>query len=284
MVVPARDAAATLPAQLEALARQDYGGEWELVVADGGSIDATRAVAARHLRALPDGRLIDASGTTRNGASRGRNRGAAAARGDFLAFCDADDVASPGWLSAMALGAREGDVVAGRLDVQTLNPPELRSWHDTPPWERERPIHRFLPCASSGNCGVWADVFAALGGFDENELGAEDKDFAWRAQLARHRLHVARDAVVAYRYRTGLAATARQYFEWGAANARLFRDFRGAGMLRTSVRDAIRAWAWTLYSLPTLPWSPVRRGRWVALTAQRMGHVVGSVRRRVLFL
>jgi glycosyltransferase involved in cell wall biosynthesis len=283
VVMPVRDAAPTVVEQLDALARQDYRGAWELVVADSGSLDGTREIVAGRLRTMRASRLVDAGGPGGNGASRARNRGAAVAHGDLLAFCDADDVVSPGWLSAIARGARHGHIVAGRLDLATLNPPALRSWHDRPAWQRERPIHRFLPFASSANCAMWADVFRAMGGFDEQNPGAEDRDLAWRAQLAGYRLHFADDAVIAYRYRSGLRATARQRYRWGKADVRLFRDFAGAGMLRTALGDALRGWAWTIYSIPTLPWSARQRGRWAVRTAQRLGHVVGSIRERVVF-
>jgi glycosyltransferase involved in cell wall biosynthesis len=284
VIVPARDAAATIAEQLAALARQDYSGPWEVVVADSGSRDGTRAIAAQRLSKLVSGRLIDAAGTSPNGASRARNLGATAAGGDLLAFCDADDVVSSGWLSAIASAAREADIVAGPLEVESLNPPGLRLWHETPRWEHRRPLHRFLPCASSANCAVWRDVFDALGGFDESGPGAEDKDFAWRAQLAGYRVRAAPEAVVAYRYRSGLAAGARQHYVWGLSNARLFRDFGAAGLERTRLVDALHAWAWTVYSVPALPWSPVQRGRWVLRTAQRVGQLVGSVRHRVVYL
>jgi hypothetical protein len=88
---------------------------------------------------------------------------------------------------------------------------------------------------------------------------------------------------VAYRYRDRHAAAARQHYEWGKANARLYRDFRAAGMPRTRLRDAAWAWGWSLASLPLLPVSDPLRGRWVLRTAQRLGHAVGSVRKGVAF-
>jgi glycosyltransferase involved in cell wall biosynthesis len=283
VIVPARGLPPALGAQLDALAGQDFEGEWELLVAaDSASIERVAKTVREHLDQRR-GKVIDA-GPAPN-ASQARNRGAAAAQGDFLAFCDADDVVRSDWVTALAAGARRGDLVAGRLEVESLNAGPVRQWHDTPPWELARRRRSgFLPCASTANLGVWAEAFHALGGFDEHQATGEDKDFSWRAQLASYRLHFASEAVTAYRHRPGLIATARQHYAWGQGWARLYRSFAERGMSRCGPRDALRAWTWSLYTLPTLVWSSAQRGRWVARTALRAGHLAGSLRYRVVFL
>jgi glycosyltransferase involved in cell wall biosynthesis len=274
VVMPALDAAGTIGAQLDALADQDFPGAWELVLADCGSTDGTT-------RALNDSRMehrvIDASGRGRNRAARARNLGVGVAAGDLLAFCDADDVVAPGWLSAIAAAAQDADLVAGTLDVQALNAAPVHAPR------RPAPIHTFLPSLSTANCAIWAEVFAALGGFDEDHPGAEDRDLAWRAQLRGYTLGIAPDAVVAYRYRRTLRETMRQRFRWGLADARLYRDFAPHGMARTAMREAAGGWLWAIATIPLLPWSELRRQRWAVQAPQQAGHVVGSIRQRVLY-
>lgn len=89
VVIPALDAAATLPATLSALS----GHSAELVVVDGGSADATAAVAAAH-----GARVVT--------APRGRGgqiaAGIAAARRPWLLVWHADTVPGPGWVGAAA--------------------------------------------------------------------------------------------------------------------------------------------------------------------------------------
>jgi glycosyltransferase involved in cell wall biosynthesis len=279
VVLPVRDAARTVCEQIDALAVQDHRGPWELIVVDGGSRDDSMVRVRARLRRFPRARVVDGRGDARNGASLARNRGAAAARGWLIAFCDADDVVAPGWLDALARAARDAGVVAGRLDVDALNTPAVRRRHE----RAGAPVHRFLPSASSANCAVRADVLRALGGFDEDHPGAEDRDLSWRAQLEGHRLTFAPGAVVAYRHRDGLWSTARQRYRWGMSDARLFRDFAGAGMERESVAEAARAWASLAGMVPALPWSSARRGQWVVRAAHRCGHVAGSVREGVVF-
>src|SRR5690242_355556 len=97
VVIAAFDAQHTLGEQLDALAGQDVGFAFEVLVCDNGSRDATPALVRRRQEHEPWLRLVDAS--ARRGPSAARNIGAGHARGRFLAFCDADDVVGQGWLA-----------------------------------------------------------------------------------------------------------------------------------------------------------------------------------------
>src|SRR5687767_10581339 len=112
--MPVLDGEAHIGDQLAALAAQTYRGDWELVVVDNGCTDRSMDIVREWEPRLPSVTIVDA--TARRGLNRARNAGAAAARGDFLAFCDADDVATHGWLEAMAEGATGADMIGGRLE------------------------------------------------------------------------------------------------------------------------------------------------------------------------
>lgn len=282
VVVPVRNAAEHLASQLQALAGQDHEGDWEVVIADNGSRDGSVDVAARWLDRLPSARLVHATG--RRGASHARNEGAAVARGDFLAFCDADDVASPGWLRSMAAAAPGGDLVAGGVGPAELNDELTRSWHRVPPRERALRGMGFLTHASGTSTGVWADAFRAIGGFDEAVTVGEDVEFSWRAQLAGYRLVSAPEAVVHERYRRRVRDLAAQHVRYGTAGPLLYRRFANAGMPAPPPSRTLLAWASIGVRVPMLPWSARTRGRWAVDAGLRAGHVVGSVRNRVLYL
>ena len=109
VIVAARDAEATLGACLASLRALDHPS-YELIVVDNGSTDATRAIAAAH-----DGvRVLD---EPRRGPAAARNTGIEAARGDVVAFTDADCVVDPRWLTKLtaALEDRRDRVAGGRI-------------------------------------------------------------------------------------------------------------------------------------------------------------------------
>lgn len=282
VVMPVLNGAATLPQQLEALAGQTFQGSWELVVADNGSTDATVEVVRQWTAKLPRVRLVDAS--QRLSTNHARNVGSAAAQGDLLAFCDADDVAAPGWLAALVAALGSYDLVGGRLDDEPLNDPVSRSWRSGPAGGLPSALY-FRPYATSANLGVRAEVLRALGGWNEEFVrGGTEVEFCWRAQLSGYRLGYAPDAVMAYRYRATRWAFAYQLYRYGRAEAQLFRTFRDHGVRRPSLYQACRAWAWTVVHLPDLLRSRTHQGRWLRTAAFRVGRLDGSIRFRTLCL
>jgi glycosyltransferase involved in cell wall biosynthesis len=283
VIVPVLNAEAHVAEQLAALAAQTYAGDWELVVADNGCTDRTIAIVESWAAKLPALTIADA--TSRRGLNHARNAGAAAARGELLVFCDADDVATPGWLDAMVTAARDAELVGGRLEFESLNDPVVRAWRPKAgvmtALVRD---HRFLPYAPGGNMAVWARVAREIGWDEAFTFGSSDHGFAWHAQLAGHRIAFAPDAVIQQRFRRTMLATARQFYRYGRSGPQLYSAFREHGMPPPDNRDALRRWRKLARTLPDLFASRELRGSWVRTAAFRVGRLVGSARARVLCL
>jgi glycosyltransferase involved in cell wall biosynthesis len=111
VIVPAYNAADTLARCLWSALRQDWAGDWEVVVVDDGSTDATPDVVERLAREAP--RPVRLIRQANAGAGGARNRGAAEACAPAVAFCDADDTWRPEMLSSCA-------GVLGRRGVQAV--------------------------------------------------------------------------------------------------------------------------------------------------------------------
>lgn len=282
MIVPVRNGAALLGCQLAALERQGYRGRWEVVVADNGSSDGTGAVVAAWTDRLAVRRVV---ADRRRGINVARNAGVAAAGGDLLAFCDADDRVAPGWLEALADAARRADLVGGRLDEEALNQDPRAPRRPRHPRDRLPTALGFLSFAPGANLAIWADVLGALGGFDERfVLGNDDVDLAFRVQLAGHRLGYAPDAVVDYRHRSRGRELFLQFRNYGRSEPLLFRLHRHHGVDRASAGGVARRWARLALDAPVAWTSAERRGRWLAIAGTSVGRVEGSLRERTGFL
>jgi glycosyltransferase involved in cell wall biosynthesis len=188
VIVPARDAAATIGAALEALAHQDFDAEYDVLVVDDGSSDETAVIAesapgpVRVLRQAP------------SGPAAARNAGAAAAAADALAFTDADCVPAPGWLRAGHRALAGADLVQGRVRPD----PSARRM----PFDRTITVSSEYGLYETASLFVRRSAFDSVGGF-EDWLGAtmgkqlaEDVWFGWRVRRSGARTAFCEDAVV----------------------------------------------------------------------------------------
>jgi glycosyltransferase involved in cell wall biosynthesis len=177
VIVPAHDAQATLPRTLAALARQDAEHAYEVVVVDDGSRDRTAAIAD-----AADGTVRLVRQTPAAGPAAARNRGVAEARGDALAFCDADVYPTSGWLRAGLQALEHAELVQGMV----LPDPDVQMG----PFDRTIWVTRLSSLWEAANLFVRRDLFVRLGGFSRGISPPREKQLAedvWFGQLAcRH--------------------------------------------------------------------------------------------------
>lgn len=150
--------------------------ECELIVVDNGSDDHGPRIA-NELGA----RVLIVPGV-HIGALR--NRGAAAASGDWLTFIDADIEMPADWLRLLIeIEGRQGDVLGLDLDTPEQAPWFARAWQRRGQRPGSRPLHRvqWLPSANLLMRRAW---FELVGGFDETLRTGEDKDFSLRLRQA----------------------------------------------------------------------------------------------------
>jgi glycosyltransferase involved in cell wall biosynthesis len=168
VVIPAFNAEHQLEPTLRSVLAQDYA-PFEVIVVDDGSEDATAAVAAR----FPEVRCVTQENA---GPAAARNRGVREARGEFLAFVDADDEVPPTKLStqvAYLLEHPEAGCVLGRQDV------ELREG-GAPEWIGRDPVFGDFAGVPLMSLVTRTETFRALGGFNTALRIAEDRDLLVR--------------------------------------------------------------------------------------------------------
>lgn len=113
-----------------------------------------------------------------------RNRGAAVASGEWLAFIDADMEMPADWLKSLVeMEGRQGDVLGLDLDTPAQAPWFAQAWQRRSQRPGSRPLHRvqWLPSANLLMRRAW---FERVDGFDETLRTGEDKDFSLRLRQA----------------------------------------------------------------------------------------------------
>jgi glycosyltransferase involved in cell wall biosynthesis len=170
---------AALPA---ALAQQ--GVELEIVVVDDGSTDETPDRLAE--LATRESRLRIITHRTRRGVAQARNAGIEAARGEWVAFLDDDDLWSPEKLRRQLLAARGANaelVYSGAIVLDTA----WRAIEEEPPpspSELARTLlSRNLVPAGCSNVMVTRELLRRHAGFDEQLYQLADWDLWLRLAL-----------------------------------------------------------------------------------------------------
>ena len=126
-----------------------------------------------------DARIVDAS--AKRSASFARNTAAPEARGAQLVFCDGggDDEAEPDWLEKIVGAHEPGTAIGGHLAEERLVVDGQQDWRP-PATPGCLPSFLGAPYLVLANMAIWADDFAAVGGFDDGLIRGEGIDFAWK--------------------------------------------------------------------------------------------------------
>lgn len=289
VVVPVYNSADTLAAGLHGLQSQRFlHGEYEVIVVNDGSSDNSAAVAAGF-----DVRLLEQSN---QGAPAARNLGLAHARGNWVAFTDADCIPSQSWLSSLveaAEGVSSGNALgaAGRTIGYTSRHAAARFVDLMGGLDAERHLaHPTFPFAPSSNMMYRRSVLNQIGGFDQRYCAYDACDLHARARRAHDGpfpyvdravvLHLHRDSWRAYwnqqrNYGRGLAqfmwkhradvrwSLSRELAAWATVAASGLRAFRPGHDDAAIARRGtfVRAFAQRVGFAATY-WSPTERRRW----------------------
>lgn len=223
MVLPTFNEEAFIDACLESLAAQDFRGQWEVVIADGGSSDATRDRAAAWHGRL-NLRIVDNPARVQ---SEGLWTAAGATEADILVRADAhttyaDDYVrrSVETLLETAAGAVGGPMVPdapSRLGAAVAR--VMRSPLGVGPGAFHHGGDR--RAVDTVYLGAFRrDDFLALGGMRTLPSGvAEDADFYWRMRQSGRTVLLDPTIRSTYRPRETWRSLARQFFRYGRGKA-----------------------------------------------------------------
>jgi glycosyltransferase involved in cell wall biosynthesis len=183
VIVPTYRGEKRIRTLLEALAQQDYDGDWEVVVSMDGEADDTRAVVDEYAGRL-DVRCI-ASAAPR-GVALALNSGFSIARGRVLIRCDDDFTPAPDMVRRhvewhqgsprIGVSCAYRDVEIASAYGRTYGLQAARSRREQ--WYARPPQDRWIDWA--GHNSVTREVWDEVGGFDPRFRYGQDSELGWR--------------------------------------------------------------------------------------------------------
>ena len=255
VIVPVRDEEDSIRELLDSLLAQTRPPD-EIVITDGGSVDATPQIIEDYrLRGAPV-KLIRAGAAL---PGRGRNLAAAEAKFEWLAFTDGGIRLAKDWLEALVAKAGEDeatDIVYGHVEpvTDTFFTECAAIAYVPPPKPQEDVIARPRFIASSL---LRRDAWAKVKGFPENLRSAEDLIFMERLEKAGYRAVFEPRAQVYWRLRSALNSTFKRFLVYSLNNIRagLFNQWQKRILFRYAL--LLAAFIGVLIIEPSWFWLPL---------------------------
>jgi glycosyltransferase involved in cell wall biosynthesis len=228
IILPVLNEASQLERCLKAVSEQSYPEIVEVVVADGGSTDETRSVAAAFAKV----RIVD---NPRHIRPAGLNAAIAAASGDIIVRVDARTRLAPGYVEAcVAALERSGAAIVGgqmRYEAEDARQRGIvaamtsRLGAGPAAFRREGGQPCYVDTVYLG--AFRASTIREMSGYDEWSGGNEDAELAWRARDFGG-VYLDPSIESYYLARDGLGPLARQFYRYGHNRARTIRKHPGS--------------------------------------------------------
>jgi glycosyltransferase involved in cell wall biosynthesis len=175
VVIPSYNSSGTIPGTLDSLRNQATDLPYEVIIVDSSADSAAELVR----NGYPEFTLLHYP--TRKYCGEARNIAIGAARGDIVAFIDADCIAAPDWIDAVVTAHREGHKAVGGV-IGNGNPNSYVGWA-----AYLLEYVQWMPGTSAGftddvagaNMSYDRELFERFGRFLEGCYGS-DTEFHWR--------------------------------------------------------------------------------------------------------
>jgi glycosyltransferase involved in cell wall biosynthesis len=178
VVIPAYNRAQLIPRALKSIEQQTHQN-WEAIIVDDGSVDETAEVAAR--LACEDERIRVLRQEKNAGAQAARNLGIRAARGEWVAFLDSDDVFLPESLEIRLKALIKENLSVVYSDCNCIGPDGTIQRYGIPPlsgWIYDRLLMQEGPLFQT--LLVSKQALARIGYLDEKVVAFQEWDTAIR--------------------------------------------------------------------------------------------------------
>ncbi len=223
IVIPVYNAEKTLENCIKSVLLQDFSKEYEIIIIDNNSTDKSIEIAKRY--------PVKIIKEKKQGPAAARNRGLKIAKGKYVAFLDADCVASNKWLENLYnsfISNSNISCVGGKLEPAKPNNliEEYSAFRKILSQERVFKNTPYSPpFLLSANMMIKREIGLKLNGFDENLFIGEDADFCWRIVKSGGKLYYAKKAIAYHYHRSNLKSFLKQTFSYGYGHTLLLKKY-----------------------------------------------------------
>jgi GT2 family glycosyltransferase len=282
VILATRNDAPHLQRCLAALIAQDYPPDrLEVVIADGGSTDATALVVA-DFSASAVFRVLRVE-NPRLSAASGFNAALHEAEGDLVVLLGARAEPASDFISesVRVLRRTDADVVGGVVTGQAEGlQSKAVALALTSPFGVGDARYRYASepgYVDTVNYGMYRrEVFAELGEFDEQLVNVEDDEFNYRLREAGKRLYLSPSIRCRYYVRPTLASLAGQYARYGFPKIRVLLKHPRQMRLR-QFAPGVLVGALAVAAFASLRFSPARRSLVALASAYGLGSLAASL-------
>jgi len=222
IVLPCKNAAITIKACLDSIARLNYPKQdYELIVVEGDSVDGTKEIVEKFREANNHLDVIFLQEAGKMGAGYGINLGLNIAKYEFVAFTNADCTVDRNWLETI-LEPFKDDKIAGVAGM-VVTPENVNLLQKLIGYELEyrySTLERYLMSAPEMNLAYRKTVLEEIGRCDwQNLKTGYDVDVAYRVNKAGYKIIFHPKAKVSHYHRGSLKEYWKQQVQ--AAESRI---------------------------------------------------------------
>ncbi len=210
IIIPVYNAESTIELCLDSLKKINYPtSKYEIIVSDNGSSDNT-------LRIVEQYKVKVVFETSVQSSYAARNKGIKEAKGELVAFTDADCSVSENWLRGLVKYADDKSFGCFAGEIEAYKPITLvEKFSERIGLLSQKGAisgYQYLPYAQTANAAYRKDVLDKIGGFNPDFISGGDGDIAWRMQKELGlKIKFIPEATVFHKHRTSLSGLYRQF-------------------------------------------------------------------------
>jgi cellulose synthase/poly-beta-1,6-N-acetylglucosamine synthase-like glycosyltransferase len=214
IIIPAYNAQDTLHLCLDSIMRLDYPTEkLEVILVDNNSTDATAKIA----REYPIAVLKE---TEAQSSYAARNRGIEIAKGELIAFTDADCVITKQWLKMLLSSCANSQIGCFAGEIKAYHPRTLAEHfaeHDEENHNQKRELDvGYRSAVNTANVAFRRGIFQKIGLFNGDLKSGGDAELTWRLiEDGEYKIVYEPEAIVYHKHRSSLGGLWLQYRKYG---------------------------------------------------------------------